>query len=152
MDKKNKEILLQFIDEIWNRGNFAHLDRFLNLKYTIHSDPGDPWEFQTIDLATFKERVNSSRAVFPDLHFTVNEAVAEGDKVAISWQFQGTHKGSMPSILATGKPVKVLGLTIYYFANGKITGHLQVVDRLGFFEQLGKTESTIDRFHTLPFP
>ncbi len=141
MRKTNKELLLQFIDEIWNQGDFAHLDTFLDQIYTIHSDPGDPWEFQTLDLETFKERVNHSRAVFPDLHFTVNETIAEGDKVAISWQFEGTHKGSMPSLPATGKLVKVLGLTIYYFADGKITGHLQVVDRLGFFKQLGETNT-----------
>ena len=100
-------------------------------------DPGDPWEFQTLDLATFQDRVNSSRSLFSDLHFTVNEAIAEGDKVAISWHFQGRHKGSMVGLSATGKQVKVLGLTIYYFEDRKITGHLQVVDRLDFFEQLG---------------
>lgn len=136
MKKTNKALLLQFMDEIWNRGDFTHLDTFLAPKYTIHQDPGDPWEFQTLDLATFKDRVNSLRNLFPDLHFTVNEAIAEGDKVAISWQFQGTHKGNIRELQATGKQVKVLGLTIYYFDDKKIRGHLQVVDRLGFFEQL----------------
>lgn len=137
MNKTNKALLLLFIDEIWNQGDFSRLETFLAPKYTIHQDPGDPWEFQTLNLATFKDRVNSSRSVFPDLHFTVKEAIAERDKVAIGWHFQGTHKGNTLGLPATGKQVKVLGLTIYYFKDRKITGHLQVVDRLGFFKQLG---------------
>lgn len=135
---KNKEILLQFIEEIWNRSNFDQLERFIDSSYTIYSDPGDPWEFQTLDLTTFKERVNSSRTIFPDLHFIVNEAIAEGDQVAISWKFQGTHKGNTLPLQATEKQVTVSGFTIYYFTQSKINGHRQIVDRLGFLEQLGK--------------
>ncbi len=133
----NKDILLRFIDEIWNRGLFGRLDQFIGAKYTLHRDPGDPWEFKTLDRSEFKERLEHSRTVFPDLHFIVDEAVSEGDKIAISWTFRGTHQGSLPRLPATGKKVSVSGITIYYFADGKITGHRQIVDRLGFFEQLG---------------
>lgn len=136
--KTNKDILLQFIDEIWNHNNFDHLEKFISTKYNIYSDPGDPWEFQSLDLAAFKERINSSRTLFPDQHFTLHEVIAEGEKVAISWEFQGTHKGNMTQLQATGKKVNILGFTIYYFSNGKICGHCQLVDRLGFLEQLNK--------------
>ena len=55
----------------------------------------------------------------------------------IRWYLQGTQKGDIVDLPATEKQVKVSGLTIYSFSNGKITGHWQVVDRLGFMQQVG---------------
>jgi len=139
LTEKNKAILCEFMEEIWNNGNLDSADKYIQIPYVIHHDPGDPWEGQSLDLATFKKRVLQSRHIFPDLHFTVKEIVGEGDKVAISWQLEGTHKGDMAGLPPpTGKKVKVSGLTIYYFSNGKITGHWQVVDRLGFMQQLAR--------------
>jgi steroid delta-isomerase-like uncharacterized protein len=133
----NKATLSEFMEEIWNKGNLDKADKFIQVPYVIHHDPGDPWEGQSLDLPTFKKRVLQSQNIFPDLHFTVKEVVGEGDKVAISWELQGTHKGNIEGLPpVTGKKVKVSGLTIYYFSNGKITGHWQVVDRLGFMQQL----------------
>lgn len=66
----------------------------------------------------------------------MQEIIGEGDKVAISWYLEGTHKGDIPGLPATGKMVKVPGLTIYSFSKGKITGHWQVIDRLGFLQQV----------------
>lgn len=131
LKEKNKTILVEFIEEIWNKGNLDAADKFISTPYTIYHDPGDPWEGQSLDLATFKKRVMASRLIFPDLHFILKDVVAEGDKVAISWIFQGTQKADLPGLPATGKSVAVSGLTIYSFSNGKITGHWQVIDRLG---------------------
>jgi steroid delta-isomerase-like uncharacterized protein len=138
--EKNRAILTQFIDEVWNKGNFEHLGDFIDLQYTIHHDPGDRWESQTLDLATFKKRVIISRTIFPDLFFTLQEFITEEDKIVISWVFQGSQKGDLPKLPATGKHVNVSGMTIYYFNDGKITGHWQVFDRLGLLEQLGVFE------------
>ncbi len=62
-------------------------------------------------------------------------------KVTVSWRFTGTQKGNIPGLPTTNKAVNVSGLTIYYFSNGKIIGHWQVVDRFGFLEQLGVKNS-----------
>lgn len=78
-----------------------------------------------------------SRYVFPNQKFYIEDIVAQGDKVAISWRFTGTQKGTIPGLPITNKTVNVSGLTIYYFSKGKIIGHWQVVDRLGFLGQLG---------------
>lgn len=137
LTEKNKAILSEFMEEVWNKGNLEAADKFISTPYVIHHDPGDPWEGQSLDLPTFKKRVAYSRQIFTDLHFAVQEIVGEGDKVAITWYLQGTHKGDIPGLPATGKQVKVPGLTIYYFSNGKITGHWQVIDRLGFMQQVG---------------
>lgn len=135
--QKNKEAIVTLIDEVWSKGNLQVVDQLIAPEYTIKHDPGDPWNGKTLDLSTYKERVKSSRQVFPDQQFYIEDIVGEGDKVAVSWKFTGTQKGNIPGLPITNKKVEVSGLTIYYFSHGKIIGHWQVVDRLGFFEQLG---------------
>jgi steroid delta-isomerase-like uncharacterized protein len=137
MKEKNKALLVEFMDEIWNKGNLDMADKFVAFPYVIRHDPGDPWDGQSLDLETFKKRVGYSRQIFPDLHFSIQDVVAEEDKVIISWYLEGTHRGDIPGFPPTGKRVSVSGLTIYDFADGKITGHWQVVDRLGFMQQIG---------------
>lgn len=136
MKEDNKIILREFMEEVWNRGNLDAADKLISSPYIIHSDPGDQWERQSLDLPTFKKRVMYSRQAFPDLHFAVQEMVGEGDKVVINWYLEGTHNGDITGLPATGKRVKVPGITIYYLSNGRITGHWQVIDRLGFMQQV----------------
>jgi steroid delta-isomerase-like uncharacterized protein len=136
-NQKNKEILIKFIDEVWNKGNLEVVDELVAPQYVIRHDPGDPWETKTIDLATFKQRVIYSRNVFPDLQFRIEDLICEDGRAVISWFMIGTHKGDIAGFPATNKPINVSGLTIYYFSAGKITGHWQVFDRLTLFQQLG---------------
>lgn len=135
--QKNKEAIVTLIEEVWSKGNLQIVDQLIAPQYTIRHDPGDPWDGKTLDLETFKERVKISRHIFPDQKFYIEDLVGEGDKVAVSWHFTGTQKGTIPGLLTTNKKVNVSGLTIYYFSDGKIIGHWQIVDRLGFLEQLG---------------
>lgn len=136
MTKDNKIILHEFIDEVWNKKNLDTADRFIASYYIIHSDPGDQWEGQSLDLPTFKKRVLYSHQIFPDLHFAIKETIGEEDKVVINWDLEGTYNGGIPNLAATKKRVNVPGITIYYFANNKITGHRQIIDRLGFMQQI----------------
>ena len=141
-NQENKEAVVRLIEEVWSKGNLQIVDQLIAPQYTIRHDPGDQWEGKTLDLATFKERVKMSRQVFPDQKFYIEDLVCEGDKVSISWRFTGTQKGNIPGLPVTNKTVTVSGLTIYYFSNGKMIGHWQVVDRLGFLGQLGILKGT----------
>lgn len=125
------------IEEVWNKGNFKIVDQLISPHYTIKHDPGDPWEGQTIDLATYKDRVKMSRDVLPDQKFSIEDLVGEDDKVAISWKFTGTQKGDLPGLPATNKKVSISGITIYYFSNDKMIGHWQAIDKLSLLGQLG---------------
>ena len=105
--------------------------------YTIHNDPGDPWDGQTLDPAGFRERLVRSRAVAPDQVFTVVEMIEEGDRVAVTWTWAGTHLGDLPGIPATGKRITMTGATVYGFdGEDRLTGHWQIADRLGVYRQL----------------
>jgi predicted ester cyclase len=133
---ENKELLAGFIEEVWNAGDLAACDRYVAATYTIHHDPGDPWDGQALDLPGYRERVRLSRAPFPDQRFAIREMVAEGDAVVMTWLWSATHRGDVPGFPATGDPVRMSGATVYYFSGGRLTGHWQIVDRLGVYMQL----------------
>ena len=135
----NAETLRAFMRDVWNAGDATAVDRFLAESYTIHSDPGDPWDGQTLSRDGFKERLLASRAPFPDLRFELADVIAEADRVAISWTMRGTQTGPLGGRPASGRPIDVRGMTIYYFVDGRIAGHRQVVDRLSVAMQLGLT-------------
>lgn len=140
-NSNRKEILTEFIREVWNNGNIEASDRFIAPKYTIHHDPGDPWEKQVLGIEGYKERVRLSRAPFPDQNFQIQELFADGNAVVMTWLWTGTHRGDMAGFPATGKQIKMSGATVYYFDGDRISGHWQIVDRLGVFQQLRQASS-----------
>ena len=76
-------------------------------------------------------------SAFPDLKATVEDMVAEGDKVVTRWVLNGTHEGSIRGIPATQKRVTVKGITIKRIASGKIVEEWPLIDMLGMMQQLG---------------
>jgi steroid delta-isomerase-like uncharacterized protein len=132
-----KSTLSVFMELIWNNGDFRQIEKYVALAYEIKHDPGDPWEGQVLGIERFKERVLYSRNAFPDLRFDIQEMIAEKDRVVSSWIMSGTHSGDLPQLPATGRTFSITGMTIYYFAAGKVCGHWQAYDRLGFLGQIG---------------
>lgn len=135
LDEK-KALLAEFMDKVWSGGDFSELERFLAPSYTIRSDPGDPWDGRALTREEFAERAEVSRAPFPDQQFFVDDYVAEGDVVAISWRWQGTHLADLGPFPASGRKIRTSGLTFYFFEDGRLCGHHQQTDRLGVFQQL----------------
>jgi predicted ester cyclase len=131
-----KDLLTRFLAEVWSGGDIEAADRYIAAKYRIRHDPGDPWDGQELDLHGYKERVRLSRAPFPDQCFTVQEMLAEGGTVAVTWLWSATHQGDIPGFPATGRPVRMSGATLYYLDGGRLSGHWQITDRLGVFMQL----------------
>jgi len=121
---------------VWSQGKYSEIATLVAPRYVIHSDPGDAWEGQTLSREEYEARVNYSRLAFPDLAFTVHEAVAARDRVAVRWSAEGTQSGELRGLPATGRRLRFAGQTIYEMRDGKVAGHWQVVDRLGFIEQL----------------
>ncbi len=134
--KGKKVILSRFLKHIWNEGREDMIGAYIAPHYKIHHDPGDPWHGKTLDIEGFKTRLRDSRAPFPDQYFTIQEMIEKTDAVAVSWHWQGSHLGQLAGFEPTGKVITMSGLTIYYFENEKLSGHWQVADRLGVFQQL----------------
>ena len=129
-------IVREVHDIIWTAGDLSAIDRLVALQYVIHSDPGDPWDGQTLDRATYRERVKYSRTAFPDLKFTIHDLIAVEDRVCVRWSAEGAHAGDLAGLPATGKRLRFAGQTIYEINGEQIAGHWQVIDRLGFLQQL----------------
>ena len=137
---QSEAVVRALFDRVWNAGELDAIDELLAPQYRILSDPGDPWDGQTLTPAGFKERLMISRAPFPDLHFDIDEVVSDRGRVAVSWTMSGTNEGPLGGRPATGKPVSARGITIYFVENGRIAGHKQAVDRLSIVNQLGMME------------
>jgi steroid delta-isomerase-like uncharacterized protein len=135
----NETILREFIQKVWNEKNTDLIEAFVHQEYTIHIDNGDAWEGKTLNNDEFKARLNDSFGPFPDIHFDIQYAIADGDHVALTWIMTGTNLGPTGVFPATGKSIKTQGVTIYQFSNGKICGHSQVFDRTTVMRQLGFT-------------
>lgn len=131
-----KAILREFTREVWSEGDIEASDKYIAPKYTIHHDPGDPWEGKELELAGYEERVKTLRAAFPDQHFEIQGLFADGDAVLMIWFCSATQKGDIPGFPATGKQIEMSGATVYYFAGSRLTGHWQITDRLGVYRQL----------------
>lgn len=137
---QSEKVVCALFDRVWNAGELDAVDQLLGPQYHIHSDPGDPWDGQTLTPAGFKDRLTISRAPFPDLHFEIDEVVSDRGRVAVSWTMSGTNEGPLGGRPATGKSISAKGITIYFVENGRITGHKQAVDRLSIVSQLGMVD------------
>ena len=129
----HKAVIHRLNDEYWNRGNTAVLDQVFGADFVDRtappgSDPGREGEKQL--LLMFRAAVSEPQS-------TIDDAVAEGDKVAWRWTFRGTHTGPLMGIPATGKPITFTGITIDRVAGGQIVERWNQADFMGLMQQLG---------------
>lgn len=128
-----KEIYRCFLDEAFNRGNLEALDDILDPGYVDHNAPsGTPPGPEGI-----KHMVAGFRLAFPDVHMTIEDQIAEGDRVATRYTFRGTHLGDLMGIPPSGRRVEMSGITIARMTNGKMTEGWVVYDLLGLMQQIG---------------
>ena len=88
---------------------------------------------------SFEQAVNMYYDAFPDINFTIEDAIAQEDKVVLRMTLRGTHKGEFLGIPPTGKKIEVMGLAIFRVANGKIAEVWGLRDHIGTMLQLGVT-------------
>jgi predicted ester cyclase len=130
------DAVMVLIGPVWSEGDSNAARPVLGPTYTIHRDPGDPWEGQTLDADAYVARVEALRRGFPDQRFTIFHTAIERDTVALAWNWVGSHLGDLPGFPATGRAIRMTGSTFYFTHAGKVTGHWQITDRLGVFQQL----------------
>ena len=128
-----KEIVKRLIEEPWT-GSFDVIDELVSPDF-VGYDAAEPEPIR--GPAGVKANVEKYLAGFSDARCTVDDQVAEGDKVATRWTGHGTHDGEMAGIAPTGKEVTITGLTISKVENGKLVEDRTVWDTLGMLVQLG---------------
>jgi predicted ester cyclase len=111
-----KAIVKRNNDEFWNQADMSVADEVFSLDYVRHMPNGRDIRGRE----AIKQEVAVLRRGFPDLQFTVEDLVAEGDRVAARCTGQGTHRGEYLGIAPTGKRVPFNCIVVFRIAEGRI--------------------------------
>jgi steroid delta-isomerase-like uncharacterized protein len=128
---ENRELARRFFDEVWNAGDEAAIDRYIAAGAT-----GNDATFGA-GREAFRVQWTQWRAAFPDLHFQVEEIVADDHAVVTRWTLTGTQAGEFLGIPPSGKHVTVAGMSLDHIANGQIVSGFDAWDEFGLYRQLG---------------
>ena len=129
----NKAIARRALEEVWSQGKLDVIDEIFAADFVLHV-AGSP---DIHGPEGYKQFVADARSAFPDLQFTIEDQIAESDKVVTRYTFTGTHKGDFMGIPPTGVQVTVTGIDIDRIAGGKIVEEWTSYDALGMLQQLG---------------
>jgi len=131
-----KATVHRFFEEVLNQGQVALIDELFAPNFLYH-DPVRP------DIRTredYKRWVTQTRSAFPDLHFTIEDVIVEGEQVVVRWTMRGTNTGDIVTLMhipATGKQVTLTGIGISRSVEGKTVELWNEQDYLSLFQQLG---------------
>jgi steroid delta-isomerase-like uncharacterized protein len=134
MSEQNKNLERRLFDQVYNRGDFTVVDELIARDYLGHSPtPGT----ENRGRESFKQFYATLRQAFPDLRFTIEDLIAEGDKVVVRWTARGTFAGEFQGIPPNGNHGAITGITIDRIAGGKVVECWTNADDLGMMQLLG---------------
>ncbi len=129
----NKAIVRRFVEEVQNQGNLVVVDELVAPSFVNHTPPpGVPPDREGLKYLT-----HMFRAAFPNGAMTIEDMLAEGDRVVTRKTFRGTHTEDLMGIPSTGKQVTIELIDIVHLAHGKVIESWSAADNLGMLQQLG---------------
>ena len=128
--EENKALSRRVIEEIFNKQNLALADELIDANFIDHG-----MGFKGPE--GFKQFVTTFITGFPDIRLTIDDMVAEGDKVALRLTAQGTHKGDFMGIAPAGKQFTATGIMISHVRGDKEAEVWESIDRIGMLQQIG---------------
>ena len=132
--EENKSVVLRgWYQELWDKWNIELADELFTDDYQLHLT-GVP---EPLSRDAIKQVLAMFNRAFPDVRHAVDETIAEGNTVAARWTVTGTHTGEFQGIVATGKPVRLSGITVHHLAGGRIRETWLAVDNLELMQQIG---------------
>jgi steroid delta-isomerase-like uncharacterized protein len=134
---ENKRHVDKLFDTCFNQGDLGLLEELVAPDYVGPQGDKGPAGFRAI--------VVGLRTAFPDIHYTIDEVVADNERVAVRWHWTGTHKAAFRTYAATGKTMSNTGTGIFRFRDGKIVSAALETDRLGFLQQIGAVPESVGR-------
>ena len=132
--EENKAIVRRFI-EAYNKQNLDSLDEFVAPDYVDHAN-------HIQGLESLKQLMNMGIKGVPDWHETIEDIIAEGDKVWVRLAYTGTHTGELFGIAPTGNKITATAVDIYHIVNGKLAEYWNVTDKLALLKPQGIIEYT----------
>lgn len=130
--QRNRRIIHRYFEEWGNHAGLAVADELMTKNLILRNPPA-----VLHGLEEYKQGMTAFHTAFPHLHFTVEEMVAEGDKVVARWTLRATQSGEYQGRPAAGKTISVTGMSLFRLADGKIQEITVNMDRLGQWQQLG---------------
>ncbi|MCF2501803.1 ester cyclase [Dyadobacter sp. CY107] len=127
----NKAIVRRYWFDFWNEKNINVLNEIAVEDVTFHFPPG-----QAHQPPTLKKWFETALVAFPDVHFTLHDELAEGDKVVSRWSYEATNTGNFLGRETTSIRVRDQGIDIFRIENGKIVEMWVAQDSLGLLQQL----------------
>jgi predicted ester cyclase len=131
----NKQTVQRIYEDCINTGDLTRLAEFVDASYVGPNGERGP--------EGFAATVGGLRAGFPDIHFTLEDLVADGDRVALRWKWEGTHQNSFRGFEPTGKRVTNAAIGIYELRDGKVVRAWLQTDRLGFLDAMGALPESV---------
>lgn len=132
--EENKELVRRWLREFWSEGKYAVADEICTADYTVHDPhaPDTPPGRQGI-----KDYAHHFHQGFSGLTVTIEDLVAEGDRVAARWRAEGIHSGPLGPVPPSGRRVVIQGADTYRIANRQLAEAWTLYDRLGMLQQIG---------------
>ena len=132
---KNKAIARRWNEEVWNKGDLAAIDELFTTDFVFNYPPPGA----APNREGYKKFITRNFATWSDIRCTIEDMVAEEDKVAVRWTWSGTHTGEfeLMGIAPTGNQVQMTGMSIIHIVGGKIVKEWSEMDMLGMIQQLG---------------
>jgi steroid delta-isomerase-like uncharacterized protein len=135
MSEQNKALSRRVIEEVWHKRDLDVVDELYADDFVYYGAPSTGAVLHGPE--GYKQVVAMYKTAFPDLRFTIEELIAEGDKVVTRWTFRGTHRGELMGIAPTGKAITNSGISIARISGGKIVEERAIWDELHSYRQLG---------------
>ena len=135
MSAENKELIHRWFEEVWNKGREDAIDEMFaeeGIANGLADESGAPLRGPS----DFKPFFRKFRSAFPDIEVTVEDTVAEGDRIAARCRVSGTHKGEGLGFAATNRPIEFTGICIVRIKDGKIIEAWNNFDFMGMFQQI----------------
>jgi steroid delta-isomerase-like uncharacterized protein len=141
-EEENKAIFRRYIEEVFNQGNLELADEVFD-RYISHQPDGSTLERGPEDVKRFNREF---RSAFPDLRISIDDQIADGDKVVTRVTFRGTHQREFRGMAPTGKEVEIKGITIFRFSDeGKVVESWDSYDQLRVMRQSIEQELRVAR-------
>lgn len=135
--EESKAVVRRYVEEGLIGGNLAAADRAYAPDCVFHNPVLAEAPSLPPGPAGVRQLLAATRAAFPDMRYTLDALIAEGETVAVFYTWTGTHTGELGGIPATGRSVTAMGAMACRVAGGRIVEEWDVDDRLGVMQQLG---------------
>jgi predicted ester cyclase len=124
----------RFTDEVYNQKQKDKIRTYVHAQFVDHS-PGAPADARGPEHV--EKHWDATMAAFPDLKFTVEDVLVDGDKVVLRWESNATFTGTLGGVSGRGQAMTVHGISIFRMQDGKIIESWDLVDRLAMLRQAG---------------